>query len=68
MIVVDTSAMFAIVARENERNSFVKVLDQTDAAVCSSVTYLETVMVLTGRSRAVAKSAVEELLAPLPSR
>ena len=62
MIVVDTSAMFAIVARENERDSFVKVLDQADAAVCSSVTYLETVMVLTGRSRAVAKSAVEELL------
>jgi ribonuclease VapC len=62
MIVVDTSAMFAIAARERERDAFVGLLDQTDVAVCSSVTYLETVMVLTGRSRAVAKSAVEELL------
>ena len=62
MIVVDTSAMFAIAARERERDAFVGVLDHTAVAVCSSVTYLETVMVLTGRSRAVAKSAVEELL------
>lgn len=32
MIVVDTSAMFAIAARENERDSFVGVLDRTDVA------------------------------------
>jgi ribonuclease VapC len=62
MIVVDTSAIFAIAAGERERDAFVSVLDQTDAAVCSSVTYLETVMVLTGRSRAVAKSTVQQLL------
>ncbi len=62
MIVVDTSAMFAIAARENERDFLVDVLDRSDEAVCSSVTYLETVMVLTGRSRTVARSTVEELL------
>ena len=64
MIVVDTSAMFAIAARENERDFLVDVLDRSDEAVCSSVTYLETVMVLTGRSRTVARSTVEELLRP----
>ena len=62
MIVVDTSAMFAIAARERERDVFVDVLDRTDAALCSSVTYLETIMVLTGRSRAIARPMVEELL------
>ena len=62
MIVVDTSAMFAIVARESERGSFIEVLDRTDRALCSAVSFVETVMVLTGRSHAVARSQVEELL------
>lgn len=62
MIVVDTSAIFAIAAHESERNAFIDILDQTDAAACSSVTYLELVMVLTGRSHAVAKSRVDDLL------
>jgi ribonuclease VapC len=62
MIVVDTSAMFAIAAHENERDAFVEILDRTDSAICSAVSFLETVMVLTGRSRTVARSQVEELL------
>ncbi|MEA2982646.1 MAG: ribonuclease VapC [Alphaproteobacteria bacterium] len=62
MIVVDTSAVFAIAAREQERDAFVDALDRTDSAICSSVTYLEMIMVLTGRSRAIAKSTVDDLL------
>jgi ribonuclease VapC len=62
MIVVDTSAMFAIVAHEAERDTFVDVLDRVDGALCSAVSFVETVMVLTGRSRAVARSQVDELL------
>ena len=62
MIVVDTSALFAIVAHESEREAFVEVLDRADQAQCSAVTFVETVMVLTGRSHAVARRQVEELL------
>ncbi len=62
MIIVDTSAMFAIAAHETERDAFDDILDQADGATCSAVTYLETVMVLTGRSRTVARSQVDALL------
>jgi ribonuclease VapC len=62
MIVVDTSAMFAIVAHEIERDAFIEVLDQVDRALCSAVSFVETVMVLTGRSHAIARVQVEELL------
>jgi ribonuclease VapC len=54
--------MFAIVAREQERDFFIDILDQADAAICSAVIYLEAVMVLTGRSRAVATAQVKDLL------
>ena len=54
--------MFAIAAHEDERDIFIGILDKADAAVCSAVTYLETVMVLTGRSHAVARARVDELL------
>ena len=62
MIVVDTSVMFAIAAHEDERDIFIGILDKTDAAICSAVTYVETIMVLTGRSHAVACSRVDDLL------
>lgn len=62
MIVVDTSAIFAIAAHESERSAFIEILDRTDAAACSSVTYLESVMVLTGRSHQVARARVDDLL------
>lgn len=62
MMVVDTSALFAIAAHEQERNEFVDILDRTDTAMCSAVTFVETVMVLTGRSRALAQFRVLDLL------
>jgi ribonuclease VapC len=61
VIVVDTSALFAIATEEDERDAFIDILDDVDAAVCSAVTYVETVMVLTGRSRRTARERVKGL-------
>lgn len=61
MIVVDTSALFAIATEEDERDAFIDILDNTDAAICSAITYVETVMVLTGRSKQTARERVKAL-------
>jgi ribonuclease VapC len=61
MIAIDTSAIFAIAARESERDSFLGCLDSEKAAM-TTVSYLESVMVLTGRSKQVALSRVDELI------
>ena len=61
MIVIDTSALFAIAADELERAAFVDVLDSQKGLI-SAVTYVETVMVLTGRSRRLARARVDDLL------
>jgi ribonuclease VapC len=61
VIVVDTSALFAIVARERERETFINILDQTDGAQCSAVSYVEAVMALTGRSKTTAAQKVSAL-------
>ncbi len=61
MIVVDTSALFAIATQEDERDMFVGILEASSSAMCSTVTYVETIMVLTGRSRRLARSRVDEM-------
>lgn len=61
MIVVDTSALFAIATREDERDMFVGVLEASTSAICSTVTYVETIMVLTGRSSRLARSRVDDM-------
>lgn len=61
MIVVDTSALFAIATEEDERDQFVDILDNADAAICSAITYVETVMVLTGRSTRTTRASVKAL-------
>ncbi|MBV8508543.1 MAG: type II toxin-antitoxin system VapC family toxin [Xanthobacteraceae bacterium] len=65
MIVVDASALFAIVMREPELDAFVDIFDAEERALCSTVTYVETVMTLTGRSRRLARARVDELLQTL---
>jgi ribonuclease VapC len=62
VIVIDTSALFAIAAAEPERSEFIDLIDSQGPALCSAVTYVETVMVLTGRSRKVARARIDELL------
>jgi ribonuclease VapC len=61
VIVVDTSALFAIAADESECAAFVDVLD-SERGLISAVTYVETVMVLTGRSRRLASARVDDLM------
>jgi len=62
VIVVDTSALFAIAAAEPERSEFIDLIDSRGPALCSAVTYVETVMVLTGRSRTVERDRIDKLL------
>jgi len=49
MIIVDTSAIVAIVRHEAEEPIFTDILDTSSAAIMSAVTYVETHLVLIGR-------------------
>jgi ribonuclease VapC len=49
MIVVDTSALIAILAREPEHQPFLKLLDAVDRRLVSAVTLYETGIVLRTR-------------------
>src|SRR3984957_17462903 len=62
MIVVDTSAIVAIVFGEPEREAFVHVLDKTDKALISTVLVLEARLVVHGRRRQRAVVLVDDLL------
>ena len=61
MIIVDTSALFAIAANESERDAFIEILD-SEKGLISAVTYVESVMVLTGRSKRLASARVDDLM------
>jgi ribonuclease VapC len=61
VIVVDTSALFAIATNESERPVFMEILE-LEKGVISAVSYVETVMVLTGRSRRLARARVDDLM------
>jgi ribonuclease VapC len=61
VIVIDTSALFAIAAAELERSAFIDILD-AEKAITSTVTYVETIMVLTGRSRRLGRGRVDDLM------
>jgi ribonuclease VapC len=61
VIVVDTSALFAIAAHEVERILFINILD-SEKGIISTVTYVESVMVLTGRSQRLALARVDDLM------
>ena len=48
MIVVDSSALIAILRREPEADDFLRIMANADRCLLSSVTWLETSMVLAG--------------------
>ncbi|HTV79109.1 MAG TPA: type II toxin-antitoxin system VapC family toxin [Steroidobacteraceae bacterium] len=48
MIVVDTSALMAILRREPEADSFLRIISQSERCLLSSVSLLEISMVLAG--------------------
>lgn len=50
MIVVDSSALVAILRREPEADDFLRVIAEADVCLLSSVSLLETSMVLAGHS------------------
>ena len=50
MIAVDSSALIAVLRREPEADSFLQVIATADGCLLSSVSLLETSMVLAGRT------------------
>ncbi len=65
MIVVDTSAIVAIVRHEDEESIFTEILDNSPAAVMSAVSYVEAHMVIVGRRLRAKAATVESMLAAL---
>ena len=64
MIAVDSSALIAILRREPEADSFLEVIAGADRCVLSSVSLLETSMVLAGRTgTAAAWTGLDALIA-----
>lgn len=62
MIVVDTSAVIAILRREHERDLFAETIGDADAVLFSTGGYLEASMVLVGRGRPRRATALDDLL------
>ncbi|HLJ64565.1 MAG TPA: type II toxin-antitoxin system VapC family toxin [Stellaceae bacterium] len=62
MIVVDTSAIVAIAFGEPERAAFVQAIQQADKALISTVSAVETRMVVHGRRGQRAVMLVDDLL------
>jgi ribonuclease VapC len=64
MIVVDTSAIVAILKGERERDVFARII-AAEGCFFSTVSYLEAAMVIVGRGRAQLTDELEELLREL---
>lgn len=62
MIVIDTSAMIAILRKEPERDLFADLIGEADAAFFSAVGYLEASMVLVGRGRRRRAAELDNLM------
>jgi ribonuclease VapC len=62
VIVVDTSAIVAILKAESERDAFAGIIAASDGCFLSTVGYLEASMVIVGRGRPQLADELEELL------
>jgi ribonuclease VapC len=62
MIVVDTSAIFAIALGEPERQDFVRTIERSDKALVSTVSVVEARMVVHGRRGQRAVVLLNDLL------
>ena len=65
MIVVDTSAIVAILKREEERDAFAGIIAASEACFFSTVGYLEASMVIVGRGRPQLTDELDGLLTEL---
>ncbi len=64
MIAVDSSALIAILRREAEADAFIQVVARAGGCLISAVSYLETSMVLAGRTgSATTWSGLDTLIA-----
>jgi ribonuclease VapC len=50
LIVIDTSALIAVLRREPEADSFLRIIAQANQCLISAVSYTETSLVLAGRT------------------
>lgn len=65
MIAVDSSVVVAIMRHELDARMWTEVLDRTDAAIMSVVSYVEASMVIAGRRPDADVGSVERLLQSL---
>jgi ribonuclease VapC len=65
MIVVDASAIVAIVRHQAEEPIFTEILDASSAAIMSAVTFVETQLVLIGRRFQPDLKSIEATIAAL---
>lgn len=65
MIVVDSSAVVAIIRQEAEATTFTKILDDETETIISAVSLLETNMVVAGRREGADPGQVSALLVSL---
>ncbi len=64
-MVVDTSALFAVLAREPERSAFENIIDESTVALCSAVSLVELSIVASGRFRRDMRQIIDLLFAKL---
>lgn len=62
-MIVDSSALIAILRREPEAAQFARILDETDELSCSAATYLETAIVVDSRRDPIANLTLDDLIA-----
>src|ERR1700735_383971 len=62
-MIVDSSALIAILRREPEAASFARILEETDELSCSAATYFETAIVVDSRRDPIATLTLDDLIA-----
>jgi ribonuclease VapC len=65
MIVVDSSAVVAIMRQEEDADIYEDALDRADGALISTVSFVETSMVICGRREGASPDSIRKLLEAL---
>jgi ribonuclease VapC len=62
-VIVDSSALVAILRREPEGVAYARILDENDDLSCSAATYFETAIVVDSRRDPIANLTLDDLIA-----
>lgn len=62
-MIVDSSALVAILRREPEGVAYARILDENDDLSCSAATYFETAIVVDSRRDPIANLTLDDLIA-----